>query len=149
MAVRQVFRPDSYIDLLFLGSSCMFMKWETENNFKKIEFCLKLLYFHANVCLFFLLFLFLSLSTFSNVSGKDPKNNKSIESGLSIIGFLSILTVSHVFSIIRFGNILRKRRWIICYLWIRLMPWLAEKPKYKESRYPLKYTKLGELGEQH
>ncbi len=27
----KTFRPDS-IDLLFLGSSCTFMKWETENN---------------------------------------------------------------------------------------------------------------------
>ncbi len=77
-------RPDS-INLLFLRSSCTFMKWETENNLKKIEFFLKLLYFHAYFCLFFLLFLFLSLSTLINGSGKDPRNNKSIESGLKVL----------------------------------------------------------------
>ncbi len=56
------------------------MKWETENNFKKIE-C-----FSSNYCIFMQIFVsfsfsFLSLSTLSNGSGKGPRNN-SIESGL-------------------------------------------------------------------
>ncbi len=37
-------RPDP-IDLLFLGSSCTFIKWEIENNFEKIEF------FFSNYCI--------------------------------------------------------------------------------------------------
>ncbi len=81
----QAIGPDS-IDLLFLGSSCMFTKWEIENiYFLKQNVFLKLLYFHANFCLFFLLFLFLSLSTLSSKSGKNPGNNKAIEFGLVLL----------------------------------------------------------------
>ncbi len=60
-----------------------FMKWETENNFKKIEFFSQIIVFSCKFLPLFPLFLFLSLSTLSNLSGKDPRNNKSIESGLT------------------------------------------------------------------
>ncbi len=61
--LTKTLKPDS-IDLLFLGSSCTLMKWETANNLKKNRFCfLKLLYFHANFGVVFLLVLVLSLLT--------------------------------------------------------------------------------------
>ncbi len=84
-----IFRPGS-IDWLFLGPSCMFMKWETENNFKKMEF------FLSNYCILmqifasFSFYFYFYLTTLSNGSVKDPRNNKSIESGLiAIICWLS------------------------------------------------------------
>ncbi len=62
------------------------MKWETENNFKKIEICSQIIVFsYKHFCLFFLLYLFLSISTLSNGSGKDLRNYKSIESGLKYV----------------------------------------------------------------
>ncbi len=61
------------IDLLFLRSSCMFMKWETDFFFLNRILFLKLLYFHANFCFFFLLFLFLSISSLSMVWERSEK----------------------------------------------------------------------------
>ncbi len=49
-------RSDS-IDLLFLGSSCTFMKWQTENNLKKIEILSQIIVFS---CKFLPLFPFIS-----------------------------------------------------------------------------------------
>ncbi len=104
------------VDLLFPGFSLPLMmkiSWEKSgenksNVYKKKiwQIFMKCLHFHVIVCLFFLLLLFLSLSTPWNGFGKDPRNNRSIKSGLRIewchlIAFSGIFTNSRICGKIR------------------------------------------------
>ncbi len=64
--------PDS-IDLLFLRSSCAFMKWETENNFKKIESFSHIIVFSCKLLPLFRFFFFIPLNPFKWVQEGSEK----------------------------------------------------------------------------